>query len=325
MNSKRLAEVLALVGSGDFASWWKELEQARTENDAAKREWDELLSHAALVESQAEIIQKDAIDTLYRADESEDAAAKAQAEAAELENKSFRAVSEFEQQRFRASELWYRAGASEKELEELRETFRTAPSRKLEGELHALERSHRHLSDQYTREMQRRNRFWEEVEALWTKSAQVNLLVAEQQVLAKKVRRQAERLFASADEKRKEALALRAKAERAADQVSAAAKKIADALSSAKERFGCGVGNDFLYFLETENPKGVFCISLIGDRQNYNLELQPLCVYSLDPQLGVSRLEPARERVAAAGPNSNPRLEGAPNPDPGGEPKTRVA
>src|SRR5262249_22233802 len=162
-----------------------------------------------------------------------------------------------------------------------------APSRKLEGELQALERSHRHLSDQYTREMQRRDRLWEEVESLWTRSAQVNLLVAEQQVLAKKVRRQAERLFASADDKPKEAIAVRGKAARAADQVSAAAKKIAEALSSAKQRFGCGVGNDFLYFLEAGNPKGVFCISLIGDHENYNLELQPLCVYSLDAQLGV--------------------------------------
>jgi hypothetical protein len=324
MNSKRLAEVLALVGSADFASWWKELEQARTENEAAKREWDELLSHVALVESQAEIIQKDAIDTLYRADESEDAAAKAQAEAAELENKSFRAVSEFEQQRFRASESWYRAGASEKELEERRENCRKAPSRKLEGELHALERSHRHLSDQYLREMQRRDRFWEEVEVLWAKSAQVNLMVAEQQVLAKKVRCHAERLFASADDKRKEALALRGKAERAADQVSAAAKKIADSLSSAKQRFGCGVGKDFLYFLEAGNPKGAYCVSLIGDHENYNLELQPLCVYSLDAQLGVSRLEPAHEGVAS-GPNSSPRLQAAANPPADGEPKTQVA
>src|SRR6266851_5198096 len=268
MNSKRLSELSALVTSSEFVRWWKELQQARVESETAKRDWNELLSQVGTVEAQAEVMQKEAIDTLDRADECENAAATAQAEAAELENKSFRAVSEFEQQRFRASETWYRLGGSEKELDELRDAYTKAPNRKSEGDLQAAERSHRHLSEQYSREMER-----------------------------KEIRREAEALFAAADEKRKQAIGLRGEAERGEHRVEAAAKKIRVTLDAAKERFGSGVGTDFLYFRETGNQEGALCVSLIADRENYNVEVQPLSIYSIDARVGVARLEPAREKI----------------------------
>lgn len=295
MDSKRFSEVSALVTSGEFVRWWKELQQARAEREAAKRDWYQLLSQVGAVEAQAEVIQKEAIETLDRADECEHAAAAAHAQAAELENKSFRAVSEFEQQRFRTSETWYRLGGSEKELDELREAYRRAPNRKSESELQAAERSHRHLTEQYAREMERREKLWREVEEIWAKSAETNLVMAEQRVLGRKVRRTAEGLFAAADEKRKETIGLRGEAERGAHRLEAAEKKIRVTLDSAKEHFGAGVGTDFLYFRVAGNQEGALCVSLIADRENYNLELQPLSIYSLDSQVGVAHLEPGRE------------------------------
>lgn len=306
MNSKRLSELSALLTGSEFVRWWKELQQARAESETAKQDWKELLSQVGTVEAEAEVMQKEAIDTLDRADACENAAATAQAEAAELENKSFRAVSEFEQQRFRASETWYRLGGSEKELDELREAYTKAPNRKSEGELQAAERAHRHLNEQYAREMDRKLKLWEEVEDIWAMSAETNLRMAEQRLLGKKVRREAEALFAVADEKRKVAIGLRGEAERGEHRVEAAAKKIRATLDAAKERFGAGVGTDFLYFRETGNQEGALCVSLIADRENYNAEVQPLSIYSLDARVGVAHLEPAREKVTPLTPAKPP-------------------
>ncbi len=302
MDSKRLSELSALVTSSEFVRWWKELQQARAESETAKNDWNQLLSQVGTVEAQAEVIQKEAIETLDRADEYENVAATAQAEAGGLENKSFRAVSEFEQQRFRASETWYRLGGSEKELDELRDAYTKAPNRKTQGELEAAERSHRHLSEQYAREMERKEKLWEEVEEIWARSAETNLRTVEQRLLGKKVRRQAEDLFAAADEKRKQAIGLRGEAERGEHRAEAAAKKIRATLDAAKERFGCGVGTDFLYFREAGNQEGALCVALIADRGNYNLEVQPLSIYSLDARVGVAHLEPAREKITPATP-----------------------
>src|SRR5229473_392097 len=241
MISKRLSELSALVTSSEFVRWWKELQQARVESETAKRDWNELVSQVGTVEAQAEVMQKEAIDTLDRADECENAAATAQAEAAE--------------------------------------------------------RSHRHLSEQYSREEERKEKLWEEVEEIWARSAETNLRMAEQRLLGKKIRREAEALFAAADEKRKQAIGLRGEAERGEHRVEAAAKKIRATLDAAKERFGSGVGTDFLYFRETGNQEGALCVSLIADRENYNVEVQPLSIYSLDARVGVARLEPAREKI----------------------------
>jgi len=299
-----------LVTSGEFVRWWKELQQARAESEAARRDWNQLLSQVGAVEAQAEVIQKEAIETLDRADECGHAAAAAHAQAAELENKSFRVVSEFEQQRFRASETWYRLGGSEKELDELREAYRKAPNRKSESELQAAERSHRHLTEQYARDTERKEKLWREVEEIWTKSAETNLVMAEQRVLGRKVRQQAEGLFAAADEKRKQTIGLRGEAERCAHRLEAAEKNIRATLDSAKQQFGAGVGTDFLYFRVAGNQEAALCVSLVADRENYNLELQPLSVYSLDSQIGVAHLEPGREKIPTPA-ETNSRFESA--------------
>src|SRR6185369_135828 len=115
---------------------------------------DELLAQVALMEFRAELTQKNAIDTLYRAGEHEDTAANMLFEATELENKSFKGISDFEEQRVRASELWYRLGAAEKKLEEAREQKRS------ESDLRSVERALKAVSDEYERENNRKTRAW---------------------------------------------------------------------------------------------------------------------------------------------------------------------
>jgi hypothetical protein len=109
----------AAVASG-VQGWWTRWPRSAATDDARERH-DELLSQAMLMDFRAELAQKNAIDTLYRAGELEDSAAKMAAEAQELDNTGFKVVADYEQQRVQASELWYRACALEKQTEVTRQ------------------------------------------------------------------------------------------------------------------------------------------------------------------------------------------------------------
>lgn len=288
MKQKRLNEVRALISSADFQAWWSQLNAVRDALRESEDRYEELLGQCTLTEFRAELTQKNAIDTLYRAGEHEDVAANMLFEATELENKSFKGVADFEEQRIRASDTWYRLGAAEKHLEEAREKKHSA------GEVVALEKGVRQIAEDYTREDGRKARLWDEVERLWARSAEVNLLVAEQRALGKKVRRHAEELFGVAEERKQKAKELKTETEAAARSVEAAKARRSGLLEEAREKFGCSTGTDFLYFRHRDDQRMAYCIALLEDRDGYNLEVKPLAVYQVDRTRGVAFLEPAR-------------------------------
>jgi len=294
MKPKRLSEVRTLVAHPEFQQWWAELVQAREATTAAQERYDELLGQTTLMEFRAELTQKNAIDTLYQAGECEDSAASMLFEATELENRSFRVIAEFEEQRFKVSDLWYKLGASDKALEEAREKNSKQPGKRAETEFRNAEKAQRAASAEYERETARKNRLWDEVERIWAKSAEVSLLVAEQRGRGRKVRKEAEGLFGIAEERKQKSKALRADAEKAAAAVTVAQAKTKELLDQARERFGCAAGSDFLYFRQKDNQKLAFCIPLVEDHDSYNVEVKPLSIYSVERQRGVSFLEPAR-------------------------------
>lgn len=293
MKQRRLSEVRALVASDEFQRWWQQLVAARASLADAGARYEELLAQESLMEFRAELSQKTAIDTLYRAGEHEDNAASMLVEANELENKSFRGVADFEEQRFRASESWYRLGALEKELDEATEHKRA------EAELKGLQRSLQQASADYQRDNDRKARLWEDVERLWARSAEVNLLVAEERVSGRKIRRQAESLFALAEERKQRAKELKAQAEAAAGEVEKSRAEVSALLSQARETMGCASGSDFLYFRHKDNQRLSYCVSLIDDKESYNVEVKPLSIYCVDRQRGVAFLEPARAQPAS--------------------------
>lgn len=295
MKPKRLAEIHALIAEPEFQGWWEALQQARGDLSAKEKAYDELLSQTTLMEFRAELTQKNAIDTLYRAGACEDSAANMVFEATELENRSFRAVADFEEQRYRASELWYRLGAAEKQLDEKKEEAKAPQkAKKSDADLRAAEKALRSAGDEYEREMGRKNRLWDEVERIWARSAEVSLLVAEQKLRGKRVRKQAESLFALAEERKLRAKDLRSEAEAASAEREKAEGRIRALLEEARARFGCAAGEEFLYFRQKDNQKLAFCVPLVEDGETYNVEVKPLSVYTVDRQRGVSFLEPAR-------------------------------
>jgi hypothetical protein len=293
MKPKRLSEVLGTLATLEFHRWWEEFRKARLDANNAQARSQQLLSDASSMEFKAELSQKNAIDTLYRAGECEDAAANMLFEATELENQSYRAVSNFEEQRYRVSELWYRLGAAEKILEEKREAHQSAPSKKSDAEIGEVERDHQAAREAYEVETARGNRLWDEVERIWAKSAEVSLLVSEQRVRGKKIRREAETLFGVAEDRKRKSSELRAEAESASVAFEAAQAKVKGMLDRAREQFGCAPGIEFLYFRQTDNQKRALCVPLIEDADHYNVEVKPLSVYLVDLQRGVAYLEPA--------------------------------
>ena len=88
MKPKRLSEVRALITDPEFHQWWTELVSARESMKNTQERYNELLAQTTLMEFRAELTQKNAIDTLYRAGESEDQAAGMLHDATELENRS---------------------------------------------------------------------------------------------------------------------------------------------------------------------------------------------------------------------------------------------
>jgi hypothetical protein len=286
VKQRRLSDVRALLGTPEFTDWWTQLTTARSAlRDAAVR-YEELLAQTTLMEFRAELTQKNAIDTLYRAGEHEDTAANMLFEATDLENKSFKGVGEFEEQRFRASETWYRLGAAEKKRDEAKD--------KQLPDLPTLERALQTVQQEYEKENNRKLRLWDEVERLWARSAEVSLLVAEERALGKKVRKEAEGLFALAEERKKRAKELKVETEACASGVEAAKAKVSALHSVAREKFGCATGTDFLYFRMKDDQRHAYCIALVEDREGYNVEVKALAVYQVDRQRGVSFLEPAR-------------------------------
>src|SRR5262249_54272708 len=143
MRPVRLTEVRGLIAQSDFQDWWGQLRGAMEELAASGVRWQQALRASAHSEFNAELAQKNAIDTLYRAGESEDLAATLSSEAAESENAAFQLVSQFEDLRIHVSEVWYRLGALEKSVEERREAAAgPEPSHRAEEALKAAVRAH---------------------------------------------------------------------------------------------------------------------------------------------------------------------------------------
>ncbi len=307
MQAKSLAEVRELAATPEFQAWAAELAKEVAAEAGAAEHFDELLTQSTMMDFRAELAQKNAIDTLYKAGECEDAAARLLAEATDIENRSFEVVATFEEQRLKVSEIWYRMGSKEKSVVELRDRAKVLRDEKKEGEaieaetlLRKTEREHRQIHADYERETQRKTRLWEEVERMWAQSAELNLVVAEKRLQGRKIRARAERLFREAEERKGSGKSLRGDADRESATRGGHQHRLQELLRDARERFGCAVGDEFLYWRQREDKDGAYCVPLIADSENYNVDLRRLAVYRLQRQRGVEFLEPVLEGEAPA-------------------------
>ena len=300
VKAKWLSEVQEILNNESFRSWFEELERVRQDLRWATERYEDLLAQANMAEFRSELAQKNAIDTLYRASEYEDSAARMLAEATDLENRSMENLGAYEEQRMRTSELWFRVEALEHELDEAQRAGNDARARDLERQL-------RRAREEYERESAKKQRLWDEVEALWSISLEKNLSLFERRMKGKLVRRQAEKLFQKAEEAKKKAEALKADADEVARERERLEEQVNELIDEARERFEAVIHEDFMYWQQRENDKRVWVAPLFSDLNNYNITFQACRVYQCDRSRGVEFLEPiiGADKV----PQDDPRLD----------------
>lgn len=299
MKALRLAELREILQGAAFAAWWAEVNRAAAELKQASERRQDLVSQAELMELRSELVQRTAMDAFSDAGTAEEAQARLGADAQELENRALGLVGLYEEQRFRTSDLWYRLGGLERTLEETKDP---AARKALERQLPALQQ-------EYGVEDQKRDRLWAEVEETWARSFERSLVSHEHGDRARRIRREAERLFKEADERRQRARQLKGEADAAAREEAAAAQRSAQLLERASREFGCVHGERFLYWRHRDDKRSAFAVPLLADGEGYNVELQALAVYNVGPLRGVAFLEPAREGLAPTVEEGDRRFE----------------
>lgn len=285
MKSKQLSEVREIVNSERFRSWFDALGKARMAAREAALRHEELLTQVHLMEFRAELAQKNATDTLYKAGGYEDAASASQAEATDLENKSLELVGEFEDQRKLCSELWAAMTAAEEQAGGTKDRASEARLKK--------------AREEYERETAKKNRMWEDVESMWSASLEKNLAVVENRAKGRRVRRESEGLFANAEKSAKSAHALKTESEQTARDQEKAEEAVRDLMGKARSTFDAIVHEDFLYWPVRENNKTVFVTPLFSDNLSYNIELKACAIYQCSRERGVEFMEPVVEQHKA--------------------------
>jgi hypothetical protein len=309
MKALWLREVQATLASEEFDAWWRALVELEHRQAESRARHEELLSQVNLARYRAEFTQKNAIDTLYLAGELEDSAAQLLAETAEIENKAYEAVANFESQRIAVSDIYSQMGAAEHNLlstqaarEELGRAAEQAGDAEQRKELarlgkrkeeaaEELERRFREIQAAYERENHRKMRLWEEVEQMWSRSLDINLSVAERRTKGRRARRTAEQLFKEAERQKQLAEGLHREAEDARLLVESLDEGIARDRQTARRLFHCLVGEEFLYWPRRENNKEAYCVPLGDHPEGFNLELKARTIYMVGRQRGVEFIE----------------------------------
>jgi hypothetical protein len=315
MKSIRLAELRQLVDGAAFTAWWADWSQAAQSLAEARARHEELVSQAETMAVRSELAQRGGVEAFSRAGEAEDGATRAVAEAQGLENRALELVGEYEEQRFRTSDLWVRLGGAERGLEDRRESAAKPREKRArarvsgEAAVEAAERQVEALREQYEAEDKKRARLWDDVEAAWAASFERSLLGAEHGLAAKRVRREAERLFEEAEERRVRAKQLAADAEAAGRERREAERRRAALLADARDRFGCAPGEAFLYWRHRDDRRSAFAVALADDADSTNVEVKALRIYAVGRARGAAFLEPARDGLALTVEEGDRRFE----------------
>lgn len=315
MKSVRLSELRELLQGSAFSAWWSEWTRAVAALGEARARHEELVGQSETMLVRSEIAQRSAVDAFSRAGDQEDEGTRYGSEAQALENRALELVGQYEEQRFRTSDLWVRLGGAERAAEMRREATPRggkdgAKARaQAESALRTAERHHQELKEHYESEDRKRAKLWEEVESTWGVAFERSLVSAEHAQAARKTRREAERLFEEAEERRRRAKQLAADAEVAGRERGEAAKRLGALMAEARQRFGCAPGLGFLYWRHAEDKRSAFAVALSDDPLGANLEVKALGIYTVGRQRGVAHLEPAREGLAPAAEEGDRRFE----------------
>jgi hypothetical protein len=284
VQARKLEQVRAVLASPEFRDWWDQLARAREAARSGELRREELDAQAAILTLRAELSERAALDLVYAADERERTASRLQAETLEVENLALAGVERFEKQREVATLAWHKLNQCEQTLEKASGDGR-ASARAALDEARA----------QYQREEEKRDAIWLETEGIWTRAFELSLLATEERIRVKRDRHTAESLLGEAEERKRRAARLRQDAQDARAALESSRKQLEAVRAAAAARFGCAAGEDFLYWRQEERHTMTWCVALVADTDQYNLEVRPLEVYQADRNRGAYHLEAAAE------------------------------
>jgi hypothetical protein len=316
MKSVRLGDLRELLHGSAFSNWWTEYRRAMSALHEASLRHEDLVSQSETMLVRSELAQRAAVDAFSRAGDADDEGTRSASEAQVLENRALELVGEYEDQRIRTSDLWVRLGGADRALEERRDGAKRrgaahdgAKARSAEAAVRVAERQHQELREQYEAEDRKRARLWEQVEAAWGSSFERALLVAEHAAAARRIRREAERLFEEAEERRARAKQLAAESEAAGRERAESERRRVSLLADARASFGCATGERFLYWRHADDKRAAYAVALADDPDGANIEVKALGVYTVGRQRGVAFLEPAREGLGLVAVEDDRRFE----------------
>ncbi len=310
MKAKYLKEIKNLLESPAFKEWWGKYSEKQKEIINITSEIDKIMAEENNHRFNANLVQKRALDRIEESSQMDALAAKWTAEASDMDNKSYEAVARFESKRVEVSELWFKVGALDHELETVRSEINTLRERlssasdrqevinlrttlkNKEQTLESLNKEFAKISELYEREAAKKKKLWEEVEMIWGISIEYNLKVAEAQAKSKKFKRDAERLLRESNYFTRKAMEKQSEQEQLNSEREKDEKYIEELLRLAREKFECIAEDEFLYWQQKENAQMIYCVPLITDLDNYNIEIRALCIYQVDRSKGVSFIEP---------------------------------
>ena len=312
MRAVRLGELRELLESAAFGTWWAEWQRAIAARDEARARHDDLVAQAELMAHRSEIVQRAGVEAFSTSGAVEDEGTRWTAQAHAEENRALALVGEFEQQRTRTSEAWMRLGGADKVLEERREALasdRTRTREAAEAALRDAERQRQGIAAEYEAADGKRRRLWDDAETAWATSLERSLLGAEQGVLARRIRRDAEKLFAEAEERRLRARQLSGDAAAAVRELRDAEARLAGLRASACEQLGCVAGPSFLYWRHHDDKRSAFAVSLAAHAEERDAPLKALGVYVVGRQRGVAAPEVARDGAGSSAEERDRRLD----------------
>jgi hypothetical protein len=201
-------------------------------------------------------------------------------------------------------------GGADEQLEGKRDAAGKARGHARESQEAAVrdaERARQALAADYEAEDRKRKALWDDVEAAWAASFERSLVGAEHDVLARRVRREAERLFSEAEARRARARQLSGDADVAQRELREADARLAALRAAAREKFGCVAGPSFLYWRHLDEPRSAFAVALA--EVDANVPVKPLGIYVVGRQRGVAFLEAARDGAVSTAEERDRRID----------------
>ena len=329
LKPKTYTDVRELLQKESFTTWHQRYQELLEDiRDSCSRLTNTRMVRQG-IKGCVEVLQHKGDNCLFQAGELDARAAIALAEHNAIENDSFEALSNFEQQRLYCSVRWDQLGVQENNLENLRQqlsemiaasqaaersqmVYSQADADHLQREINTLQQQIEELRSDYREFIRLKEELWQQVETEWSHSFAVKMAHTTQEYLSRKLKMKAEALYAQShrvrlgeqdcEDQDKEAAsgdpverppeALKEDLDRFSTRAIELEQELEQHRDTGREIFMACIVEDFMFWPRKDNVKWAFVVPLVEDREFLNIQVQPLVIYQIERARGLDFIEP---------------------------------